>query len=254
MQARRWVLFFILLLTPFFVKAETEERVKVAEDIKYFKTTTVLSNSEVMRAGNLGEVSSLTTEITEEEYNSVDTSTANTNSSRGLISHEIETTYKRLATTMYSGSIYFTYVTTLNWKLIPSTRSYDIIGIGHYATVQIDGNVRFDQNYCRSANDCYNSTSYYGPTFVNGAAAMFKVPSGTLTSLEQIIEIDVEKAVDYTIYEQIAVGDYSHATSSISYSNAQNFHIDCGGVRLDSSIEDYYDDIGETTATWTGSW
>lgn len=254
MQVRRWVLFSILLLTPFFVKAETEERVKVAEDIKYFKTVTILSNSEVMRTGNLGEVSSLTTEITEEEYNSVDTSTDNTISPRGLISEAVETTYKRLATTMYSGTRLFTYETTLNWKLIPSTRSYDIIGIGHYATVRIDGNVRFWQNYCRSANQCYTSSTYYGPSYVNGAAAIFKVPTGTLTSLEQIIEIDVEKAVSSTIYEQIAVGDYAHATSSISETNAQRLYVDCGGIRLDSSIEDYYDVIAETTATWTGSW
>ena len=60
----------------------------------------------------------LSEEITEEEYNSVDTSTDNTISPRGLISEAVETTYKRLATTMYSGTRLFTYETTLNWKLI----------------------------------------------------------------------------------------------------------------------------------------
>ena len=245
---------FVYFGNKLFVKAETENRVKVAEEVKYFKTVSVLSNNAVMRTAELGEISSLTTEITEEEYNSVDTSTTNTTNPRGLITEEIETTYKRLATTMYKNGIYYTYKTSLTWKLIPSTRSYDIIGIGHFATVRINGAIRFDQNYCRSTTECYLQSTYYGPTFVNGGGAMFKVPSGTLTYLEQILEFDVEKAVNRTIIEQQAVGDYSHATSSISFENAQNFFIDCGGVNLASSITSYYDNIATATAYWEGSW
>lgn len=257
MQLRRLGLFFILLLVPVFVSAESDNDLEVvAETVKYYKTTTVLSNSEIMRAANLGEVSSLTTEITEEEYDSVDTSTSNTNNQRSMVSYEIETTYKRLATTMSkNGNYYYRYKTTLDWKLIPSTRSYDIIAIGYLATVKINGYVDFSQYYCRSASDCYEGTSYWSDSFTNGAAAMFKIPSGTLTSLNQVMEIDVEKTnSSATILEQIAAGDYAHATSSISYTNAQKFNVDVGGINLNSSIEDYYDSIPVAEAIWEGTW
>lgn len=257
MQLRRLGLFFILLLVPVFVSAESDNDLEVvAETVKYYKTTTVLSNSEIMRAANLGEVSSLTTEITEEEYNSVDTSTNNTNNPRSMVSYEVETTYKRLATTMSkNGNLYYRYKTTLEWKLIPSTRSYDIIAIGHLATVKLNGLIDFTQYYCRSSSDCYEVTSYWADSFVNGAAAMFKVPTGTLTSLNQVLEFDVEKDnSSATITEQIAAGDYAHATSSISYTNAQKFNVDVGGINLNSSIEDYYDSITEAEAIWDGTW
>lgn len=40
----------------------------VAETTKYYKTVSILSNSEVMTVAGLGELSSITTEISEEEY------------------------------------------------------------------------------------------------------------------------------------------------------------------------------------------
>lgn len=255
MKLKRWLIFSLAFFLPIMVNAEEGKLEKVAGSVKYFKTVTILSNSEVMRNSNLGEVSSITTEITEEEYNNVDVSAAN-NNSRGLVTETTETTYKRLGVDMYKyNSYYYHYTATLDWKLIPSTRSYDIIGIGYYADVVPDGLVNFTQEYCRSASECYETTSYWTDTFDNGAAAMFKVPSGTLTSLNQRLDIDVEKVnPNSTIYHQLAVADYSHATRSISYSNAQRFYVDCGGINLNSAIEDYYDDISTADATWTGTW
>ena len=84
---------------------------------------------------------------------------------------------------------------------------------------------------------------------------MFYLPSGSLSSLKQTLEVEVEKTnSSSTIVEQVAVGDYSHATSSISYSNAKKFYVDVGGINLDSSIEGYYDSISAARATWTGTW
>lgn len=257
MHIKRWILFFIILLIPLFVLAEsTEEKVKVAEGVKYYRTDTILSNSAVMRAANLGEVSSLTTEITEEEYNNVDTTSSNSIEPRGLISYETETTYKKLTTTMYQrGTYYFVYQATLDWKKIPSTRSYDIIAIGFLATVEVDGIVNLTQTYCRSATDCNNSNGYWQDSYLNGAAAVFHLPSGTLTSLRQVIDFDVVKYDSSdTITYQVAAGDYSHATSSISYDNAKKFYVDCGGIRLNSSVESYYDEIDTADAIWRGTW
>lgn len=257
MAVKRYLLFTIMLLVPFIVSAENDEMELVAENVKYYRTITVLNNSEVMRNSNLGEVTSFTTEVTEEEYNSVDVdSYNNSNNSRGLTTETIETTYKKLHTTIFTHLGWYRYKATLDWKLIPSTRSYDIIGIGHYATVKISGEVDFLQSYCRSnrASDCYEDATYYSKSGRNGSGAMFKIPSGTLTSVSQVIEFDVEKNVTGTLTEQLAVGDYSHATSSINIFDAENFSVDCSGIILDSAIRNYYDTIPSADADWSGSW
>lgn len=257
MAVKKYLLFTIMLLVPFIVSAENEEMELVAENVKYYRTVTVLNNSEVMRNSNLGEVTSFTTEVTEEEYNSVDVdSYNNSNNSRGVSEEIIETTYKKLHTTIYTHYSIYRYKATLDWKLIPSTRSYDIIGIGHYATVKISGEVDFLQSYCRSnrASDCYEGTTYYSKSGRNGSGAMFKIPSGTLTSVRQVVEFDVEKNISGNVTSQLAVGDYSHATSSINIFDAENFSVDCSGIILDSAIEDHYDTIPSSDAYWTGTW
>lgn len=257
MAVKKYLLFTIMLLVPFIVSAETDEMELVAENVKYYRTVTVLNNSEVMRNSNLGEVTSFTTEVTEEEYNSVDVdSYNNSNNSRGLTTETIETTYKKLHTTMYTHYTLYRYKATLDWKLIPSTRSYDIIGIGHYASVKISGEVDFLQSYCRgnSVGDCYEGATYYSTSGRYGSGAMFKIPSGTLTSLQQVIEFDVEKNITGNITSQLAVGDYSHATSSINIFDAENFSVNCSGIVLDDAIEDHYDTIPSSDAYWTGTW
>lgn len=251
----------IMLLIPFTVSAETE--VKVAEAVKYYKTVTILSNSNIMRSANMGEISSITTEITEEEYNNVDTEDDNPpeaiiispgNSGDYYTAETIETNYKKLSTEMSAaGSTQYKYQVTLEWKKIPSTRSYDIIAIGHYATVKKIGEVDLEQTYCRSSSDCYVTPSYYAYSDTNGVAAVFKIPSGTLTSLKQVLQINVEK-VNPVVYSQLAAGDYAHATSSISYEKAKLFTVDGAGIFLDSSIEDYYDSISTADARWSGTW
>ena len=255
MAVKKYLLFTIMLLVPFIVSAENDEMELVAENVKYYRTVTVLNNSEVMRNSNLGEVTSFTTEVTEEEYNSVDVDSYNTsNNSRGVSEEIIETTYKKLHTTIYSRYTIYRYKVTLDWKLIPSTRSYDIIGIGHYASVKLSGEVDFLQSYCRSSSSCYKDSSYYTKTGRNGSGALFKIPHGTLTSLSQVLEFDVEKNITGTITSQLAVGDYSHATSSVNAIDAQAFTNDCSGIILPSAIKSSYDTIPSSDALWTGTW
>ena len=149
---------------------------------------------------------------------------------------------------------YFRYHTTLNWKLIPSTRSYDIIGIGFFNTLEPSG-IYFEENYCRSSSECYQNTSYYRFIGLQGVGAMFKVPSGTLTELSQYLEFNIaKKNSGSTITYQVAAGDYRHATSSIPYEDAKDFTITLGGVQLDNSIANYYDTLTVADAIWTGTW
>lgn len=256
MKARRWLLFSMLMLVPFFVSAETEEMELVSETTKYYKTTIVVSNSEVMRNAGLGELSSITTEITKEEYDNADVETESAaRSTDSYIYETVETNYKKLTTQMYyRNTYYYRYYATLTWKKIPSTRSYDIIGIGFKNNLEPSG-IYFEENYCRSSSECYQTTSYYEFVGLQGVGAMFKIPSGTLTELEQFLEFDIaKKDADLTITSQYAVGDYSHATSAIGYETAKDFTVTLGGINLGSSISAYYDNISTATAEWTGTW
>lgn len=65
---------------------------------------------------------------------------------------------------------------------------------------------------------------------------------------------NVDKKSSMTITELNAYGDYSHATKTISESNAKNYSITRAGIVLQDSIASYYDAISYAQAVWTGSW
>lgn len=92
-------------------------------------------------------------ELTEEEFNNQ--SSVNT---RGYV----ETSYKKLVTSMSRNSDNtFRFKTTLNWKLFPAVRSYDIIGVGYYADAYISSGVNFLYYYCDPSGNCPETTLYY---------------------------------------------------------------------------------------------
>lgn len=245
------ILFITCMATVNAEAIEVDDSVNevVAETTKYYKTVTILNNSEIMTAANFGEMSSLTTEISKEEYDSVDVDGISPQAS-------VTTTYKKLTSTMskYS-SYYYQYKATLEWKNMPATRSYDIIGIGYYASVKYASGATFKQNYCNSDGSCYTQNAgYYFYNGANGVGAMFYLPTSNITSLSQSLTILVEKSSSGNLYEQICTADYSHAQKSISYANAKNFYVNSGGIKLDNSISSYYDAMSSASTTWTGTW
>jgi len=223
----------------------------VAETTKYYKTVTILNNSEIMTAAGMGELSSLTTEISKEEY-------MNAPIEDGISPHAstVITDYKKLTSSISKYSnYYYKYGANLEWRNMPATRSYDIIGIGFYGSVKIAGGINFNQSYCNTDGNCYSqNVGHYSYQGKNGYGAMFQLPSGSLKSLSQSISILVEKTnSSSTIIEQIAAADYSHAQKTISYSAAKDFSVDTGGIKLVSNYS-YYDSINTADAIWTGTW
>ena len=250
-------IFVIMLIIPFIVSAEELEEEVVAQSIKYIKTVTVYNNSDVMRNAGFGEITSLTTEVTKEEFDNAPSTTSDVDelSPRGSI--QTETTYKRLTTTVTKVATYYQYAVNLYWKNIPKVRSNDIIGIGYYNDVELlsSPNIIFNQDYCRSANNCYISVSGTEVVQEYGTAVIFKVPADNLISLEQTLSFYVKKAVSWTITEQVAAGDYAHATSSITQSKAaSNLIINSLGLAPQHEIEDYYDTTPSARAHWIGTW
>lgn len=251
-------IFVIMLIIPFTVFAEEiEEYEVVAEATKYIKTVTIYNNSGIMRNAGFGEISSITTEVTKEEFDSAAPTTDTIAPAAIIDQQQTETTYKRLTTTIETNGNYYRYVANLYWKNIPKVRSYDIIGIGHYSDVELYNTsaVGFNQEYCRSSANCYVSSSGTDVIGTNGTGVVFKVPSDTLVSLEQTLSFTMKKSGSGTVYGQIAAGDYAHATSSITASNAaNNVVVNIMGLSLNYSIQSYYDTTPTAAAEWEGTW
>jgi len=212
---------------------------------KYYKQQTKYD-------GNNDIISITDEEIDEQEYNEFSNNDINLISST---SGYIETNYKKMTTQIISISGKFRYKITLEWKNMPSVRSYDIIGIGFDSSVYVDSNIYFQQNYCYSSGNCSSSSNGYYKSMSNGGAVVFKLPTSSLNSLNSYLYFTVNKVNSNTIYELKAYGDYSHATSSISseLSNS-NYTVNQSGIKLNSTIKNYYDEISTAIAKYDGSW
>lgn len=232
----------VILILPNIVFAENiEEDVLLSSTTKYYKT--VYNNVSIMN--NIGD-NGITIEISEYEYESASL----------LAPYALsESEYKKLTTNIYSSGSAYKYEAVLDWKKMPKARSYDIIGIGFYESVTVDGGLSFKQKYCSSSTSCKTSSTHTGKIGVNGASAVFKLPSGTLMTLTQTLSFKVKKAGNYTIGDQKAVGDYSHAQSSITESLAKEHSVNPdSGIILSSSASSKYDELRAAVATWNGTW
>ena len=142
-----------------------------------------------------------TEEITKEEYDNSNYSTQSTS---------IETTYKKLTTTISQKGSYYHYDVQLNWKNMPKVRSYDIISLSFYESVT-PFNISFRQKYCESISSCTTETNYTQHLESDGVSAIFKLPSSTtINSLSSNLSFDVRKTTSATVLKQRLVGDYAH--------------------------------------------
>ncbi|MDE5888627.1 MAG: hypothetical protein K2H20_01260 [Bacilli bacterium] len=258
MKLKKYLICSLLLFVCFIANISAKELLEssdleevVAETTKYYKTVTLLNNSSVMRTANIGDIYSITTEVSEEEYNSI--SPENNISPQA---QTVETSYKKITATISKfNSNYFKYTGTLTWKNMPSTRSYDIMGLGYFGNVTLVGEVNFKQSYCTTDGVCNTSNGYYQYKGQTGSGAMFALPSGSLSSLTETIYILVEKTnKSTTVLEQELDADYSHAQKAVSYSAAKGFYIDTCGIQLNSDIYSSYDSMPEATTRWSGTW
>lgn len=187
-----------------------------------------------------------TVEISKEEYE-------NSSTYEPLVYTTTE--YKKLTTNIYSSGNAYKYEVILNWKKMPKIRSYDIIGIGFYESVTVDGTLNFSQKYCTNSASCSTSNTFTGKVSQLGASAVFKLPSGSFTSMSQTLSFKIKKSGNYTIIEQKAAGDYSHAQSNITEALAKEHSINPDqGIVLSSNASKKYDSINAAVATWNGTW
>lgn len=241
----------ILLLTvlalsvPYTVLAKNSDDGEViAEKTKYYKTIENRNISSFSLINN----NSYSVEITEEEYNNFD-------SSNNILGPIVETTYKKMTTSIIKYNSYYRYNVELLWKNVPKVRSYDTIAIGHMSNVIAKSSPVFKMNYCLTSGSCYNTNTYsYLYKSNNGIGITFSVPTGEVASMKQNIYIDVEKNTSSTIIKQVASGDYAHAIKTISISDAKKYTVDINGIILNSAISSSYDSIDTAQVVWNGTW
>ena len=257
---KNWLYFFLsiivfsLLALPVHAenKQEEEQFEVVSEVTKYYKTVTYHPNqkSAYSLSAKSGSISK-TYEISEEEYNAAP---VDANIISPYNSASVSTNYKTMTTSIATNGSYYRYKNVLLWKNIPSTRSFDIMGIGHYKTVKIKGTPVFQQEYCYTNGKCYTSGAHSYQVFAAGVGTTFSLPTGDLSSLKQTFYFDVEKNTTLTLISQEAYGDYSHAQKSISFENAKKYSVNSLGIMLDAAAKSYYDEINYTIVEWNGNW
>lgn len=246
-----FVFLFLILLLPsssFAMNENTE-----FSTTKYYKTITYLGNSNLLSlTGN--KDNSYTIEITKEEFEDY-----NPNSliiPLDVTNGYVETGYKKMTTSIVKNGNNFRYKVVLNWKTMPKTRSFDIIGIGYQSNVKYkQQSINFIQKYCYSSGQCKNDYNYKAYLGKNGVGAKFELPEGTLKTLEQTLYFDIEKTnSSQPLSRQYVYGDYSHATKRISQTDSEKYTVGLNGITLDFSITNYYDAIDSATAIWSGTW
>lgn len=218
----------------------------ISSNDRYYKVVTRYDNENNI-------VSNISEEINKNIYN---TSLEFNNINLLSVDGYSETNYKKIRVQIISLTSGYRYKITVEWKNMPSVRSYDIIGIGIDTNVYISSDIIFQQNYCYSNGSCSSSNTSSIKKTTTGGAALFKLPtSSSITSLNSYLYFMVDKSSSSTtISKMYAYGDYSHATEKTNSSNVNYYNINNGGINLYASIIDSYDAIPITKAIWEGTW
>lgn len=230
------------VICPKFVNAEEYDHgVKIAESKKYIKTVTTIDKA-ALYAYNSDTVNWSEThseEVTEKEYNEA--------KDGGMVlmgSAAVETTYKVMTTAIWDIGGAYQYVNLLHWKIMPSVRSFDIIGISHYSSVYATSTPYFQEYYCYTGGSCLISNAHIPKNGTYGDSSVFALNTGNINYLDISIWYNIEKTnQNSTITQLYAAGDYAHATSYINSETASNYSMSVGGINLNSSITGYYDSI-----------
>lgn len=167
---------------------------------------------------------------------------------------------KGLTTTISSVDDYtMRYKLDIDWYEMPSTRSWDIIGIGIEPTkVEIGSFLTAHQNW-RTTGGVYGSSDsgYTVKSQSTGGSVMIELPSGSIDILQSYLYFNVNKVQNVgTIQSLLAVGDYAHATTSVDEDSVYNYYTvnHVAGVVVQSPYHNDYVSVPTSDAVFVGTW
>jgi hypothetical protein len=227
----------------------------VAMDKKYVKTTTIMRNgiefhtSEILTEDEMLEEVQAAKEQPPYSPRFVPGTYYNGNAYND---------YKAIQTVIVNLDDYtMRYKLDTYWYIMPSTRSYDIMGIGIEASkVQINSGISFREDWWTTSNTTGYTTANY-PKFENtGGSVLFPLPSGSLDSLEQYMYFTVDKKPGVsTVTTLTATGDYAHATASVTNDAYNYMSVNyINGIEIDNPYANSFDEMNEAVANFAGTW
>ena len=187
-----------------------------------------------------GEANS--TEITEEEYMSAGLDKENEQPR----SSYVESTYKwiSLSASNVNGAAFFCFVA--HWKIMPATRSFDVIAARLIDLDVINGTQGGKQFYTINGTTSYVTYSFNG-TNINNQSNGFGISMNLLNDTGlTALELEITSSLEVTDYPAIIYASYQHATSNVTLDQSKSYtlsNLGLGNVILygNSSITAKYD-------------
>lgn len=140
-----------------------------------------------------------------------------------------ETTAKKISLLLIGGSQYNNVVLTATWKVLPNTRSFDVIGFRGFGFDFRNGSQSGDQIY--TLNGVYHDITYsWNGTNINkqsnGYGISMNIVNSNITALQLITECDIEPTIEHpAIY-----ASYQHAVSNLTLAQSQNYTLGIAGL------------------------
>ena len=159
------------------------------------------------------------TEVTENEFNNY-----NPNVQTLSVSNFVETQYKKLSLTLSDNHDgYGDIFVGLLWKMIPSTRSFDVIAVRYVGMTDVDGTQYGRQIWGTNGNYSYVEYGWNG-TNINRQDNGFGISMNiTNDSTINYLENYIESAVEFTGNFQWAGASYQHAPSNTTLAQSKSY-------------------------------
>ena len=183
------------------------------------------------------------TEVTENEFNNY-----NPNIQTLSVSNFVETQYKKLSLTLSDNHDgYGDIFVGLLWKMIPSTRSFDVIAVRYVGMTDVDGTQYGRQIWGTNGNYTYVNYGWNG-TNINRQDNGFGISMNiTNDSTINYLENYIESAVEFTGNFQWAGASYQHATSNTTLAQSKSYTLAENGkngvILFTGNIGEKYDNM-----------
>lgn len=183
------------------------------------------------------------TEVTENEFNNY-----NPNIQTLSVSNFVETQYKKLSLTLSDNhNGYGDIFVGLLWKMIPSTRSFDVIAVRYVGMTDVDGTQYGRQIWGTNGNYSYVEYGWNG-TNINRQDNGFGISMNiTNDSTINYLENYIGSAVQFTGNFQWAGASYQHATSNTTLAQSKSYTLAENGkngvILFTGNIGEKYDNM-----------
>ena len=220
-----------------------------SEDYENFKTKNIninnLVKSEKYYKTVIDHLNNVVTntEVTENEFNNY-----NPNIQTLSVSNFVETQYKKLSLTLSDNHDgYGDIFVGLLWKMIPSTRAFDVIAVRYVGMTDVDGTQYGRQIWGTNGNYTYVNYGWNG-TNINRQDNGFGISMNiTNDSTINYLENYIGSAVQFTGNFQWAGASYQHATSNTTLAQSKSYTLAENGkngvILFTGNIGEKYDNM-----------